>query len=30
MKITGTLKLNTTDPENFLYSITKAKVTEAD
>jgi len=30
MKVTGTLKLNTTDPENFLYTISKAKVTEAD
>jgi tetratricopeptide (TPR) repeat protein len=30
MKITGTLKLNAADPESFLYSITKAKVTEAD
>ena len=30
MKVTGTLTLNATDPENFLYTITKAKVTEAD
>jgi tetratricopeptide (TPR) repeat protein len=30
MKITGTLKLNANDPENFLYTITKAKVKEAD
>jgi tetratricopeptide (TPR) repeat protein len=30
MKITGTLKLNAADPENFLYTISKAKVTEAD
>jgi hypothetical protein len=30
VKITGTLKLNATDPENFLYTLSKAKVTEAD
>lgn len=30
VKITGTLTLNATDPENFLYTIGKAKVTEAD
>lgn len=30
VKITGTLKLNSTDPENFLYTISKAKVAEAD
>jgi tetratricopeptide (TPR) repeat protein len=30
VKITGTLKLNETDPENFLYTIEKAKVSEAD
>jgi tetratricopeptide (TPR) repeat protein len=30
VKITGTLKLNSTDPENFLYTIEKAKVSEAD
>jgi len=30
VKITGTLKLNATDPENFLYTIDKAKVAEAD
>ena len=30
VKITGTLKLNATDPENFLYTIEKAKVSEAD
>jgi tetratricopeptide (TPR) repeat protein len=30
IKITGTLKLNATDPENFLYTIEKAKVAEAD
>jgi Tfp pilus assembly protein PilF len=30
VKITGKLKLNATDPESFLYSIGKAKVTPAD
>jgi hypothetical protein len=30
VKIIGTLKLNGSDPESFLYTITKAKVTEAD
>jgi hypothetical protein len=30
VKITGTLKLNATDPENFLYTLSKAKVAEAD
>jgi Tfp pilus assembly protein PilF len=30
VKITGKLTLNATDPENFLYIIGKAKVTEAD
>jgi hypothetical protein len=30
VKVTGTLKLNATDPENFLYTIEKAKVAEAD
>lgn len=28
VKIEGKLKLNATDPENFLYTISKAKVTE--
>jgi hypothetical protein len=30
VKVTGKLTLNATDPENFLYTITKAKVTAAD
>jgi hypothetical protein len=30
VKITGTLKLNASDPESFLYTIEKAKLTEAD
>lgn len=30
VKVTGTLKLNSTDPENFLYTISNAKVAEAD
>ena len=30
VKVTGTLKLNPSDPENFLYTIEKAKVSEAD
>jgi Tfp pilus assembly protein PilF len=30
VKIEGTLKLNATDPENFLYTISKARVKEAD
>jgi len=30
IKITGQLKLNGTDPENFLYIMGKAKVSEAD
>jgi hypothetical protein len=30
IKVEGKLKLNGTDPENFLYTITKAKVREAD
>jgi hypothetical protein len=30
IKVTGRLRLNATDPENFLYSITKAKVAEGD
>lgn len=30
VKVSGTLKLNSTDPENFLYTISKAKVAEAD
>jgi hypothetical protein len=30
IKVTGTLKLNSTDPESFLYTIEKAKVGEAD
>jgi tetratricopeptide (TPR) repeat protein len=30
VKVTGKLALNATDPESFLYTITKAKVTEAD
>src|SRR5262249_49366036 len=30
VKIEGTLQLNATDPENFLYTISKAKVKEAD
>jgi hypothetical protein len=30
IKITGKLQLNSTDPENFLYTISQAKVAEAD
>ncbi|MBY0528289.1 MAG: DUF3299 domain-containing protein [Gemmataceae bacterium] len=30
VKITGTLQLNATDPEGFLYTISKAKIAEAD
>lgn len=30
VKVTGTLTLNATDPENFLYTISKAKVAPAD
>ena len=30
VKVTGQLMLNATDPENLLYIIQKAKVTEAD
>jgi Tfp pilus assembly protein PilF len=30
IKVVGTLKLNTSDPENFLYTLDAAKVTEAD
>jgi tetratricopeptide (TPR) repeat protein len=30
VKVVGTLSLNSTDPENFLYTIGKAKVTDAD
>ncbi len=30
VKITGKLVLNSTDPENFLYTISKAKVAEVD
>jgi hypothetical protein len=30
VKVTGVLKLNATDPENFLYTISKAKVSEVD
>src|SRR3984893_3817416 len=30
VKIVGKLSLNKTDPENFLYTIAQAKVTEAD
>ena len=30
IKVTGELHLNRTDPENFLYTIRKAKVAEAD
>ncbi len=30
VKVTGKLTLNATDPENFMYIISKAKVTEAD
>lgn len=30
VKITGKLSLNATDPENFLYTIKEAKVSEAD
>jgi hypothetical protein len=30
VKVTGTLKLNSTDPENFLYLLTRVKVAEAD
>lgn len=30
VKIEGTLKLNTSDPENFLYTVSKAKVVEVE
>jgi hypothetical protein len=30
MKVTGKLKLNATDPENFLYILRDAKVTSSD
>jgi tetratricopeptide (TPR) repeat protein len=30
IKVTGTLKLNATDPENFLYLVRKAEVVEED
>jgi hypothetical protein len=30
VKVVGTLKLNATDPENFLYTVSKAKVTDAE
>ena len=30
VKVVGKLKLNAKDPENFLYTITSAKVAEAD
>ena len=30
VKVTGKLVLNASDPENFLYTLTKAKVTQAD
>jgi hypothetical protein len=30
VKVVGTLSLNSTDPENFLYTIGKARVTDAD
>jgi tetratricopeptide (TPR) repeat protein len=30
VKVTGQLKLNSSDPENFLYTITQAKVTGSD
>jgi hypothetical protein len=30
VKVVGRLKLNATDPENFLYTILQAKVSEAD
>ncbi|MFL5245705.1 MAG: DUF3299 domain-containing protein [Gemmataceae bacterium] len=30
VKVVGTLKLNSSDPENFLYTLSKAKVSEAD
>lgn len=30
LKITGALTLNATDPENFLYTIARARVTEAE
>ena len=30
IKVTGELHLNRNEPENFLYTIRKAKVTEAD
>ena len=30
IKITGKLTLNSTDPENFLYTLTKAQVSEVD
>jgi hypothetical protein len=30
LKVTGKLNLNATDPENFLYTVKGANVTEAD
>jgi hypothetical protein len=30
IKVTGTLTLNSTDPERFLFALGKAKVSEAD
>jgi len=30
VRVTGKLKLNTTDPENFLYTVKGAKVGEPD
>ena len=30
VKVVGQLSLNATDPENFLFTIRKAKVAEAD
>jgi hypothetical protein len=30
VKVEGKLSLNGTDPENFLYTIGKAKVSDAD
>jgi hypothetical protein len=30
LKVTGQLRLNATDPENFLYTINKAKVADSD
>ena len=30
IKVTGKLSLNAVDPENFLYTVGKAKVTDAE